>query len=279
MVSIMRLRVLFLLLACLLFPDPPEVVSAKDLSSLVRFWTEMRFTPIENATFGTPAFANGVVFQSRLQESVKPQDWQIFIMRNKETIQRFAGKGPPPERILWMGVTLDGKVVQESFYSAFLRVSSLSGRTLESAPIDVSLDQPTPMAALWRRDFRFLEDAFKIVIMIPSLTFQPNQTELDPGAFDALDALADYLKQYLHTKILVLGFTDSTGSNESNQRISWKRARAVYSFLVEDRGLPSEVIRFHGLGKRIPLRSNATAQGRFANRRVEVWLSKVYLQQ
>jgi outer membrane protein OmpA-like peptidoglycan-associated protein len=65
------------------------------------------------------------------------------------------------------------------------------------------------------------------------------------------------------------GFTDTTGSPETNRKLSEARAAAVKQALVE-RGVEPARIQTRGMGSSFPIASNETAVGRQLNRRVEV---------
>jgi len=67
----------------------------------------------------------------------------------------------------------------------------------------------------------------------------------------------------------VIGHTDSVGTEAYNQALSVRRAMAVKDFLVS-RGISADLIDAIGMGKRQPIASNDTAEGRAQNRRVEV---------
>lgn len=68
------------------------------------------------------------------------------------------------------------------------------------------------------------------------------------------------------------GHTDSTGSDELNQKLSEQRADAVRGYLVEQ-GLTDTAVTALGLGKSMPVADNDTAAGRQKNRRVEIIVS------
>jgi OOP family OmpA-OmpF porin len=72
-------------------------------------------------------------------------------------------------------------------------------------------------------------------------------------------------------KIQVIGHTDSSGSVEHNQLLSEKRAMSVANFLV-NQGVNASLITTKGMGESSPVADNATANGRFRNRRVELIL-------
>jgi len=77
------------------------------------------------------------------------------------------------------------------------------------------------------------------------------------------------LQPYPEAVILVQGFADTTGSEADNRSLSEERARAVATFLNGE-GVSSTRIIMHGYGTESPAASNATAEGRRNNRRVEV---------
>ena len=67
----------------------------------------------------------------------------------------------------------------------------------------------------------------------------------------------------------VRGFTDSTGSEAHNQRLSEARANAVRDYFIKQ-GIAPERIRAKGFGETNPVASNDTVEGRAQNRRVEL---------
>jgi OOP family OmpA-OmpF porin len=78
----------------------------------------------------------------------------------------------------------------------------------------------------------------------------------------------DYLKQN-NKHIIIVGYTDSVGSAESNLKLSLQRARMVESKLIE-LGMDANRIQVRGEGESNPIASNDTKDGRRENRRVEI---------
>ena len=99
--------------------------------------------------------------------------------------------------------------------------------------------------------------------------FDVGQASLKPGARRALGQLAAFLRQHPEREIAIEGFTDSTGSEELNRRLSERRALAVRDVLVR-MGVERERLTARGMGAAFPVASNDTAAGRQLNRRVEV---------
>jgi outer membrane protein OmpA-like peptidoglycan-associated protein len=73
------------------------------------------------------------------------------------------------------------------------------------------------------------------------------------------------------SRIVVEGHTDSTGSAETNQELSMKRAAAVRDALVS-RGVSADRISVEGFGAARPIADNTSQAGRANNRRVEIVL-------
>lgn len=69
-------------------------------------------------------------------------------------------------------------------------------------------------------------------------------------------------------QLLIRGHTDSSGHSDQNRRLSKQRAEAVKAFLVAG-GLDEQRIATQGVGDDEPIASNATADGRWQNRRIE----------
>ncbi|MCG2720752.1 MAG: OmpA family protein [Thermodesulfovibrionales bacterium] len=89
------------------------------------------------------------------------------------------------------------------------------------------------------------------------------------GATRTLDKLAEFLEQYPNRKVLIEGFTDSTGSETYNLGLSQNRADSVRDALTM-KGVPATRITTKGYGEQYPIASNATSAGKQQNRRVEV---------
>lgn len=101
------------------------------------------------------------------------------------------------------------------------------------------------------------------------LLFDTGSAELRSTTRQNLNELSRILKKYKDTNILIQGHTDNTGSTALNQTLSENRARAVKNYLMRQ-GI--EIARLHdmGMGEEYPVAENTTAEGRQANRRVEV---------
>jgi outer membrane protein OmpA-like peptidoglycan-associated protein len=96
-----------------------------------------------------------------------------------------------------------------------------------------------------------------------------DKAALHPGAKTNLDKLAVILNKYEDTNILIEGHTDATGSDEHNMELSRQRAQSVANHLAYAAVSPKR-FTVTGYGEDQPLATNDTAEGRQANRRVEL---------
>jgi len=111
-----------------------------------------------------------------------------------------------------------------------------------------------------------------MVITLGDVLFSINKSQLQSGGIRNMQKLADFLKRYPKQKVMVEGFTDSTGSDSYNQDLSERRANAVRIALI-DMGTSSDRITTRGYGETFPVASNDTAVSRQLNRRVEIIIS------
>ena len=109
------------------------------------------------------------------------------------------------------------------------------------------------------------------LIMPNAITFNTNEVIIKASANPVLDSVAKVAKEYNKTSLQVLGYTDSTGNDTINIPLSQRRAAAVAQYLGL-RGVASTRIAAAGMGAQNPIASNATAEGREQNRRVEIYL-------
>ncbi len=109
-----------------------------------------------------------------------------------------------------------------------------------------------------------------IILNMPgNISFPSGQYALLPSFYDVLNSVAQVLKEYNKTSIQVTGHTDSTGGAQLNQTLSENRAAAVAQYLASQ-GISQARLHSNGFGPRYPIASNDTAEGRAANRRVEL---------
>ncbi len=109
----------------------------------------------------------------------------------------------------------------------------------------------------------------KDALRLEGVNFKTGSAELLPGSQTVLDGVAESLKAWPNVNIEIAGHTDSTGSAETNKKLSQKRAESVMAYLVEA-GVAGNRMRAVGYGEDRPIADNGNAAGRAMNRRVEI---------
>jgi outer membrane protein OmpA-like peptidoglycan-associated protein len=99
--------------------------------------------------------------------------------------------------------------------------------------------------------------------------FATGKYNINTASQTTLNKLSGIFIEYPDTNILVVGHTDSVGSEESNMTLSKNRAYAVTNYLV-NKGLSSGRFTTNWFGETQPMHDNSTAEGRAKNRRVNV---------
>lgn len=103
--------------------------------------------------------------------------------------------------------------------------------------------------------------------------FEDNKAEIKKDAKPILLKIGDILKEYDDFGIEIIGHTDNTpiksGPYQDNDYLSAARAIETAQYLIEVKNLDSSKISFSGKGEREPVDTNATADGRARNRRIE----------
>ncbi len=112
------------------------------------------------------------------------------------------------------------------------------------------------------------------LVMPGDVTFETNSASLNSNFFEVLDSVALVLNEYKSTLVTVAGYTDSTGSADYNQKLSERRATTVALYL-QGKGVAQQRLAAIGHGETHPVASNATAEGRAKNRRVEITLDPI----
>jgi OOP family OmpA-OmpF porin len=107
------------------------------------------------------------------------------------------------------------------------------------------------------------------VVLDIDILFDFDQSDVRAEFHAKVEQLADYLKRFVNTRVLIAGHTDDQGSHEYNQALSERRAQAVAELLVQRFGIEPARISTQGYGKTQPRSVGVTEAARAQNRRIE----------
>ncbi len=113
-------------------------------------------------------------------------------------------------------------------------------------------------------------DGTQLRVTLPeSVTFPTASAVVAPGFRPALRSVSQSLQRYPNSSVRVVGHTDNVGTAAFNNQLSQERALSVARELIGN-GTSAGRISVSGRGFYEPIASNASAQGRAENRRVEI---------
>ncbi len=106
-------------------------------------------------------------------------------------------------------------------------------------------------------------------IRVDKLYFDADSATIQPASHAVLEEIFTFLASHRNVIIEVGGHTNSLPEDEYCDRLSTSRARNIAEYLYQ-KGIPEQQISFKGYGKRQPIATNATVDGRRRNQRVEI---------
>ncbi len=107
-------------------------------------------------------------------------------------------------------------------------------------------------------------------VAVYNIFFYTGESEVRNESTEALEVIAEFLKEEPAGRYLVVGHTDNVGRYNMNIELSEARAHAVVEKLVDDYDIDPEQLKPVGVGPASPVLSNSTEEGRARNRRVEI---------
>ena len=150
-------------------------------------------------------------------------------------------------------------------------VSSLDKKITEPRVTLQELAQPQTSAdEAVEKDLALEDNLAKLALEKKLLVyFGRDFNEMQKNTFALLDALSVLMRRQPTARLVIRGYTDSSGVYSYNKKLSKFRANMVKSYLV-GKGTDSSRIETLGMGPANPLKSNAFEKTRRFNRRVEI---------
>ena len=221
-------------------------------------------------------FVNDVVFNFNIGDESEidksKTKLQVYSFKNKVIKEwNFTNLDEIPDSIYW-----DGKddiydlVVPAGEYKIVLTVSDIVNNKASLYSNITTFEQVVGKVS----EIVVKEEPRGLVVNLSnSILFGAREVELKKEAKDSLDEMIKLLSAYPANKVLIEGYSDSSGKEEENLKISYDRAQEVYLYFVQN-GIPAERLTVVGYGSENPVASNKTAKGREKNRRVNIIILK-----
>jgi outer membrane protein OmpA-like peptidoglycan-associated protein len=172
----------------------------------------------------------------------------------------FSGDGNPPRDLVWDGTDGLGHYVQTGSHYVFWPFA-------KDRLGNWGRGKPSAMLVLLKEiHFDIASDAL----------FEPGKADVRITAYHQLGAVKELIDKYAApgSQVDIVGHTDNVPTvysvYKSNQELSLARAKAVIRYLVDLLDMDPNMLTAKGVGDTQPKASDATPEGRLANRRVEV---------
>ena len=107
-------------------------------------------------------------------------------------------------------------------------------------------------------------------VALYGIYFDTDSAAIKPESAGTLAEIARLLGAAPDLDVIIVGHTDNQGGLEYNLDLSQARARSVHDALAAQHGIAADRMQFAGVGYLAPVATNATAEGRALNRRVEI---------
>jgi len=107
------------------------------------------------------------------------------------------------------------------------------------------------------------------VFITNDIFFEFNSEEITPDSYGLLDKIGQVLEKHPGWVVEIAGHTDSIGTENYNQKLSERRAKAVKNYIAANFDVVPSNLTAQGYGESMPIADNGTQEGRAKNRRVE----------
>ncbi len=161
----------------------------------------------------------------------------------------------------------DGAVTAEAPVVAKQVAAPVAAPVVAAAPVPAAAPAVAPMPAPVQA--KSVTMVSKKIKLEANAFFDTNKAELKAAGKAKLDALAAQLKSLDISTIVATGYTDASGTEALNNKLSAQRADAVKTYLAA-KGIAASKMQAVGKGSADPIADNKSKAGRAQNRRVEI---------
>ena len=224
-----------------------------------------------NDTYGA-----GDIFKIRLPETARPRPVVLITGRvlNKKTGEPIEGDIAYELLMTGQELGIARSTPETGAYKIVLPAGDRYGFRA-SAPGFISVNENIDLSNIKeyteiKRDLYLVPIEAGSIIQLNNIFFDYNKWDLRPESSNELDRLAEVLDANPTMKVEVAGHTDSRGSDAYNERLSDRRATAVFQYLITEHNISKDRVTPKGYGEKKPIATNETEEGMQLNRRVEI---------
>lgn len=177
-----------------------------------------------------------------------------------------------------MGMNDEGEITQEEIKDAVQQIEEAGLK--ESEHMAENIEQQLKQALIADDVDVQVTSKYVMLNLNSGILFDSGRADLKQEAVSLLDKVSAIIWEYNDNMIAIEGHTDNVPIKNSrypdNTMLSLDRAYSVFSYLVNQKGFDASSMISLGRGESVPVSSNATAEGRAQNRRVEIKIYNSY---
>lgn len=199
-------------------------------------------------------------------------DWQVFVKAGGSFIYADDNSGFSPTASIGTELELTPNFGLSAEYQLYQDIPGSKANNIDVNSFNIGFTYTFSKESLITSMPEESVPSMAIVNITYPKTTKTIQFELEkaePKEHQAFDKMIEIMELYPQAHLEVTGYSDSTGSEEYNQKLTQKRAEFVAE-QIRSLGIDNSRITVKGLGKSKPVADNKTFQGRIKNRRVEV---------
>jgi outer membrane protein OmpA-like peptidoglycan-associated protein len=198
-------------------------------------------------------------FQLTTRYSSEPGNWKIFINQKENNLFQAEGKDYPPDYISWnVNESIKNKAVDSSSLDIFINLKDKKG--LESEIYCMHL--PVKYLSSFQKKTEKFGDKF--IEKLSLVLFDFNSSALSKRNKNILLKVENAVTNC--SRLNMIGYTDSIGTEQSNSKLSQQRASNALRELIKTLKPAAMNLNSEGYGESVPLYDNSTPEGRFYNR-------------
>ena len=250
-------------------PDDPtgpvEFVATRSPEGLVQLRGRVGDETLREMTdsFARAAFGSLQVHTATRIAPDLPADWPVRVLAGLEALSQLHNGAltVTPDSVALSGLSHDP--------DAKARIAGLFSDKLGEAQdfsLSITYREPPPPADA-PPDPEICEEQIAAVQAANKIAFEPGSATVAADSRDALNQIADILRDCGPIRLEIQGHTDSQGREEMNQQLSQSRAQSILNEL-RGRRVPTSSFSAVGYGETQPIADNDTEEGREENRRI-----------
>lgn len=206
------------------------------------------------------------VFTTEINAPEGLQGWEFAAYHDQDPLIKILFDQPKTS-INWNWIDLRGQKIRDLDHIEYaIRITDHDGNVFNSPRYRIPIVQKSEAAAQIEAQQDTLFEKFSLML------FDFNSAQLSESNQYLMQRVFSRFQEHPNATIRVLGYCDDIGSEEYNLKLSTDRAKMAYNTLKQMR-IPAERLSFLGYGELNPLFSNATPEGRFLNRTVQIQIS------